>query len=119
MPSQGLHRSRRRWAPLIIIIALAAVFVRPLDTAAFIDSYRVIDDHTIAVRTVSGPGTWTRVTGVTESASSVTVSVSSLRAPLPGASDDIVELIVTLRDALGGRQVIDAGSGLAPLRASN
>ena len=120
MSSQELHRSRRHWVPVIIIIALAAVFVRLLDSAAFIESYRVIDDHTIAVQTVSGPGTWTRVTGVTESASSVTVSVSSLRAPLlAGTGDDLVDLTVTLRDPLGGRQVIDASTGLAAPRARN
>ena len=107
-----LPSSKRAWISLAVVLALVVVAVRLLDKPAPIHYYRVIDDHTIAVGTVTGPGTWTRVSAVTETTTSITVSVSSLTAPLPGSGDDILELNVTMRDAIDGRTVIDASSGL-------
>jgi hypothetical protein len=61
--------------------------------------------------TVTGPGTWTRVTSVAETNATVTVSISSLRAPLPGFGDDIVEFTVTVREPLADRSVVDGRDG--------
>ena len=97
---------------MVVVLALVALAVRLQDKPTAIHYYRVIDDRTIAVGTITGPGTWTRVTAATETTTSITVSVSSLTAPLPGAGDDILELNVTVQDAIDGRSVIDANSGL-------
>lgn len=104
---------RRRWVVLIAGVILVVLVVRLADVAFAISSYRVIDGRTLAVETISGPWTWTRVTSLTETASSVTVGVSSISAPLAGYGGDIVEVTVNLRDPIGSRTVIDASSGHA------
>lgn len=78
-----------------------------------ISYYRLVGEQTIVIGTISGPGAWTRVTALMETTSSVTIGVSALRAPLPGTGENALELIVTLRDPLDSRTVIDASSGLA------
>jgi hypothetical protein len=110
-----LPRLRWRWIVLVVVLVLALGVVRLADKSFPIYDYRVIDDHTIVIGTVTGPWTWTRVTTVTETTSSVTVGVSSISAPGPGFGDDILELTVTLRDPIGDRTVIDASDGL-PVR---
>lgn len=92
----------------MVVVALVAIAIRLLDASGPIFTYRVIDDYTLGIGTVTGPGTWTRVTAVTETSSSISVTVNSLRAPLPGTGDDILELRVTLSAPIGGRTVIDA-----------
>jgi hypothetical protein len=76
-----------------------------------IDQYHVIDEYAIAVETVSGPLTWTRVTSVSEAPTSVTIGVSELSAPLPGYGGERYWLAVNLRDPIAGRTVIDAKTG--------
>ena len=73
---------------------------------------RVVDDHTLVIGTVSGPGVWTRVTSVQEASDRVVIGVSSLRAPLPGTGDDVTELTVHLVELIGAKTVIDANTGL-------
>ncbi len=105
-------RLRRRWVVLVVVLILGFVAVRLADQGFPIHYYRVIDDHTLMLGTVTGPWTWTRITTVRETTSWVTVGVSSLSAPLAGFGDDVAELKVILRDPIGGRTVIDASSGL-------
>ena len=95
-----------------IVLVLAVAAVRALDSASWIFYYRVVDDRTLVVGTVEGPGAWTRVTSVAETESTVTINVSSvLFRPGPGTAEGIpVETVVNLRDPIGGRTVID-GSG--------
>lgn len=103
---------RRRWIALVVVLVVAIVAVRLFDRDAPIHYYRVINDYALSVGTITGPSTWTRVTTVTETSSSITVGVASLSAPLPGFGDNIYELTVLLRDPIGVRTVIDASSGL-------
>jgi hypothetical protein len=116
----GRRGPRRRWIALVGVIALSALAFLTLDaaTATRIWSYRVIDDHRIVVQAIGGPGVWTRVTGVTETTTAVTVRLSAIQPPLPGASDDIIEFTIDLRDPIGVRQVIDGSSGLVTPRSS-
>ena len=75
--------------------------------------WRLIDGHTLVVESITGPGTWTRLTVVTEASSTVTIGVSSLRAPLPSTDVGIpVEFTVSLGEPIGDRVVIDASSGV-------
>jgi hypothetical protein len=111
-PRRGRPLWVRAAVGIVIVAVVVGVFVLVLDRPAPLDYYRMVDDHTIVVGTVTGPATWTRITGLVETPESVTVFVSSLRAPLPAAGDDTTEIRVVLRDSLGGRTVIDGNSGV-------
>lgn len=115
-------RLRRRWvavALVVVLVVLVFVAYRLLDSATWIDYYRPLDDRTVAVGTTSGPGAWTRVTSVTETTTTVTITVSSLFVQLgPGTAAGVTyESVATLQDPLGGRTVIDGSSGLPVPRA--
>jgi len=113
--ARRLPGSRRRWAALAVAVAAVVLAVIALDSPSRIESYRVIDDRTIAVTTVEGRGAWTRVGGVEESATAVAISIRSFRIQLgAGTAEGIpTETTVTLHDPLGARTVIDASSGAA------
>ena len=108
----GTRRLRPRWLVVPIAVALIFLFVRALDQPAPIFYYHVVDDRTLIVGSVTGSGTWTRIVSVSETESSITVSIGSLRAPLPGTGGEIVELTVRLQAPLGERSVIDGRSGV-------
>jgi hypothetical protein len=95
----------------VAILLGILVAAKLLDRPTHIYYYRVIDDRTIVVGVISGPGTWTRLTGISEAQDTVTLQVSSMTAPLPGSGDDPIEVTVNLPDAIGGRTVIDASTG--------
>ena len=107
-------KSRRLW--VVIAIAVGLILVgRWLDRSQPIQSYRVIDDRTIAVEVDSSAPQWTRVTSVTETPDTVTVSVGSFIFPWPQAQAGVgtsEELLVTLSEPIGGRRVIDGNSGV-------
>jgi hypothetical protein len=107
-----LSAVRRRWIVLVGIVVLGVAVVLVADQGSPIHDYRVIDDHSLAVAITTGPWTWTRVTTVSETTSTVTIGVSSLSAPLAGFGDDLAELTVTLHDPIGNRTVIDASTAL-------
>jgi hypothetical protein len=105
-------RVRRRWVVLAVVVILLLAAVRLADRGAAIDYYRVIDDHTVAIGTASGPLTWVRVTSLSESSDSINVGVSSIAVPGPGYGGDRVEVDVTLAAPVGTRKVIDASRGV-------
>ena len=110
---------RSKWRRLATVAALAAVLavvlagsIRALDRPMPIEGYRLISHSSIGLETITGAGSWTRVTGVAETASNVTVTVSSLQVPLPGSDvGQFLELVISLRAPLGTRLVIDGNSG--------
>jgi hypothetical protein len=82
-----------------------------------IDSYRLIDDDTIAIMTTTSDLTWTRVTSVHETETRVEITVRSVTVPLPMASVAYpLELTVDLREPLGDRQVMDGFDDSPPRR---
>lgn len=103
-------------ASIALVLVVAAI--RLLDSAAWIDYYRVDDEQTVVVGTVTGPGAWTRVTSVTETPSTVTITVSSLLLQIgPGSAVGVpVESVAKLHDPIGSRTVIDGSCGLPVLR---
>ncbi len=113
-------RVRRRWL-VVGLVALLVVFVayRLLDSPTWIYYYRVLDERTLAVQTISGPGASVRVTDVTETTSTVTITVRSFFIQLGPATTEGVpyESIAKLQDPLGSRTVIDGSSGLPVQRA--
>jgi hypothetical protein len=96
---------------LVVVTLVAAGTWLVLDRPWDIESYRVVDDHTLVVTTSSGWLDWTRVTSVTESTSSVVISLRKFRLPLPGTGGPATDFTVTLREPIGGRAVVDAGTG--------
>jgi hypothetical protein len=106
-------KSRRLWVALAILVGLF-LLGRWLDRSQPIESYRVIDDRTIAVEVDASSPQWTRITGVTETPDRVVVSVGSFIFPWPQPKAGVgksEELVVTLRQPLGGRSVVDGNTG--------
>jgi hypothetical protein len=115
-----IPKVRRRWLVLALVAALVFVGYRQLDRATWIYYYRVVDDHTLLVGTVGGPGASVRVTDVTESPTTITIIVTSFFFQLGPSTDMGVsyESVAKLRDPIGGRTVIDGSSGQAVQRAT-
>ena len=112
MSSRGALRAAEIAVVVILAIALVAfVAINLLDRPALITYARLLDEQTLALGTVTGSGTWTRVTQVRETPDEVVVAVSSLSAPVPGAGDDLAELTVHLAEPIGTRRVVDANTG--------
>ena len=109
-----LPRLRRRWIAVAVALVVLVAAVRLLDGASWIDYYRVVDDQTLVVGTVTGRGAWTRVTNVTETPATVTIIVSSFLIQFgPGTAVGVpVEFFAMLHDPIGSRTVIDGSSGL-------
>ena len=59
-------------------MVLVIVAIHSLDSPSWIYYYRVVDDRTLVLGTVTGQGAMTRVTSVTETPTKVTITVSSL-----------------------------------------
>ena len=106
-------KSRRLWVVLAVLAGLILVG-RWLDRSQPIQSYRAVDDRTIAVEVDASSPQWTRINSVSETSDRVTVSVGSFLFPWPqpqagvGTSE---ELLVTLSQPLGSRSVIDGYTG--------
>ena len=104
---------RRRWLAAAACLLVVVLSIRALDRETRIDYYRVLDPQMLGVETTGGEGSWTRITSVVETSSSVTIEVSSLSVPfLPGTADgSFLELGVRLSQPLGTRAVIDGSRG--------
>ncbi|MBF6606732.1 MAG: hypothetical protein IVW53_14275 [Chloroflexi bacterium] len=107
-------RRWRRWVVAAVVVILVVASIRALDSVSWIRYYRVVDDQTLSVGTITGHGAWTRVTSLTETPSAVTITVSSLRLQLgPGTADGVpVVTEVALHEPIGSRTVIDGSTGL-------
>ena len=107
--------SRRRWVVLAVVVLLALGTVRLLDQPLALESYRVVDPETLEVVGYGAKTAWTHVTGVTETDTTVTISVNSLyfTAFLPHTdAADRIEVQVRLTAPLGSRAVVDGSTGL-------
>lgn len=112
---------RRRWVVVaLVVLLLAVVTYRLLDSPTWIYYYRVLDDRTLLAGTTTGPGAWVRVTDVVETPSTVTITVRSLYVQLgPGTAEGVTyESVAKLHEPLGSRPVIDGSSGLPVQRAN-
>ena len=110
----GVSRTKRRLLLIAVVVLVGVVVsVRALDGTVPIAYYRAIDRQTLAIETITGPGAWTRVTGVTETPTTVTITVGSIRVPLLPGTDvgQWLELTVHLGSPIGDRMVVDGSSG--------
>jgi hypothetical protein len=119
----GMTDRRRRRAialgtvTVVVAVGVVGTLAAPvLGSVDVIDYYRVADGNVLTVGVVSGAGTWTRVTQVDESASSVIVTVRSLSIPFLAGSavGHRLELEVALSQPLADRSVIDATGHSVP-----
>jgi hypothetical protein len=96
---------------LVVVLALGAL--RLLYQPVTLESYRMLDPQTLVVVGYGSPGAWTNVSNVTETESTVTVSVSAFTfRPFPGTDLAArLEIQVRLSAPLGGRTVIDGSTG--------
>jgi len=109
-----LPRLRRRWIVIGVVLVVLFATYRALDRPSWIYYYRVgDDDRTLVVGMSEGPNAWTRVTNVSETPTTVTITVSSILIQLgPGAAYAVpVERAVKLTDPIGSRTVVDGSSG--------
>jgi hypothetical protein len=112
-------RGRRPWrvvAGVIVAAGLTAgVVFAALDRPEPIAYYRLVGDRTLVVGTTTATATWTRVSSVTETPTTVVVAVRSFRIQLgPGTAALIpIEFVLTLERPLDGRTVVDASTGAA------
>lgn len=116
-------RLPRLWRCLVavaVVLILAVGAVRLLDRASAILYYRVVDDRTLLLGTVSGPGATVRVTNLTETSATVTTTVGAFSVQLgPGTGAGMpYESVATLQNPVGVRMVIDGSSGLPIQRAT-
>jgi len=113
--SSGGKRRRRWLIAAAVVVAAVWALVAVYDRAQPLDYYRLVGDRTIIVGTITGRGTWTRVSSVTETPTSVVVAVRSLPIPfVPAAGVGIrIEFVITLETPLRDRTVVDAATGAA------
>jgi hypothetical protein len=104
----------KSWLVAALVLAAGAGVFVALDRPDPIDYYRLVGDRTIVVGTLTGVATWSRVSSVTETPTSVVVAVRSFRFPVPAPAAGIpIEYVVTLEAPLGDRTVVDATTGAA------
>lgn len=115
----GLKRRRRWFIAAAVVVTAVWALMAIYDRAQPLDYYRLVGDRTIVVGTITGRGTWTRVSSVTETPISIVVAVRSFPIPfVPAAGVGIpIEFVITLEAPLGDRTVVDAATGAA-VRAS-
>ncbi len=114
--SVKIPRSRRGWSVLAITLVATLVVVRMLDQPLALESYRLVDPQSVVVTGYGTTSAWTRVTGLAESETTVTISVNSFEItgflPHTDAADRI-EIEVRLDAPLGSRDVVDGSTGMS------
>ena len=122
---QSILGRRRAWFAVALVVLVAVVLIRSnstvlVDAYPRMDSYRIVDQRTLVMTVSVAPGSWTRVTSVTEAPTQVRVTVESLAwpIPLPGtAALNLLNMTVSLADDLGTRAVLDADGRAILLRS--
>jgi hypothetical protein len=107
-----MPRVRRRWVVLGLVVVLALGAVRLLDQPLKLESYRLLDPQALAVVGYGARGAWTHVTGVTETDSTVTITVNAFTLQLGPGTGMAYRLYVPvyLSEPLGSRAVIDGST---------
>jgi hypothetical protein len=106
-------KARRRWVVLAMVIVVLLATLRLLYQPLTLESYRTPDPQTLVVVGYGARDSWTRVSDVSETPSTVTVSVDKFSVQL-GPATNIgapIEVEVRLDAPLAGRTVIDGSTG--------
>ncbi len=73
---------RRRWVVLAVVIVVLFVTLQSVDRPLVLESYRTLDPQTLVVVGSGARDPWTRVSDVSETQSTVTVSVDKFSVQL-------------------------------------
>ena len=105
--------SKRRWLVVGLVAVSVLAVIRWQDRAGPFLSYQLVDERTILVDVFAPDVGWTRVTGVVETSTEVTITVSTIEFQFGPGFGNVHQaaLTVTLKDPLGSRAVVDASSG--------
>jgi hypothetical protein len=108
-----IPKVRRRWVALAVVIVVLLATLRLLYQPLTLESYRTLDPQTLLVVGYGAPDAWTRVSDLSETLSTVTVSVDKFTFQfLPGTTLGApIEVEVRLDAPLAGRTVIDGSTG--------
>ena len=125
-PGRSGRVPRRRWLVVVGLVVVLLVAIVQSNRTALVggsfpsfESYRLDGDRTVVLTVAVAPRSWTRVTNLVETTTTVRVTVESLDWPIPFAQTDELNLdamTVTLRDALGSRAVLDPAGQAIPYR---
>ena len=109
----NVPKVRRRWVALAVVIVFLLATLRLLYQPLTLESYRSLDPRTLVVVGYGASGAWTRVSDVSETESTVSISVDKFTfTPLPGTGLGApIEVEVRLDAPLAGRTVIDGSTG--------
>jgi hypothetical protein len=91
---------------VVVLVGYVALTFRPQQVVF----YRVVNDHTLVVQAQAGVLVWPHLSGLTETATQVAVTVSGIGIPAP-AVEGLYDVTVVLAQPLGDRTVIDGNSG--------
>jgi hypothetical protein len=94
---------------VIVTLAVLRLLYQPLE----LQSYQVVDPQNLNVVGFGAKTAWTRVAGVNETATSVTISVDALSfEPFPHTDAGYrIEVLVHLNAPVGNKEVIDGSTG--------
>jgi hypothetical protein len=113
---------RPRFVAATMVLVVAAILIAAQNSTVLFPqlwSYRLLNQRTAEVSVYVAPCSWTRVTGVAETADALAVTIETLPCPLPlpGTADLVLrEMSVRLPDDIGQRAVTDAQGHEIPLR---
>ena len=102
-------------------VAVFVLVLLQISTVLFPDMgyYRIVDSNTIDLNVAVMPCSWTNVSGVTETSSTVSIKIETLPCLTFGASASDPEfrvLTIDLPDDLAGRAITDAQGQSIPMR---
>jgi len=92
-----IPRLRRRWVVLLIVVVVAFGTFRLHDQPVALESYRMVDPQTLDVVGYVSHTAWTHVTGVTETDTTVTITVNSFVANALPTTAEAVRIEIDVR----------------------
>ena len=104
------HWRRNLAIAVLIVVVLLGGYVALTFRPQQVVFYRVVNDHTLIVQAQAGVLLWPHLSGLTETATQVSVTVSGIGIPAP-AVEGLYDVTVVLAQPLGDRTVIDGHSG--------
>ncbi len=91
---------------IVVLVGYVSLTLRPQQVVF----YRVVNDHTLVVQAQAGVLLWPHLSGLTETDTQVSVTVSGIGIPAP-AVEGLYDVTVVLAQPLDDRTVIDGNSG--------
>src|SRR5664280_472342 len=105
---------RKIWL-LFIVVGFGLILLAAQNSTVLFPemaSYHLVDQQTLSLKVAAAPCSWTRVTGVTETATDIRIKVETLPCPinfLPHTDElDFQEVTVSLAHDVANRTIADA-----------